>query len=121
MAKTWYVSHPSGGHQNSPGFFHAVNTFALGQEGIQIILPSSENELHTTKEAIAQADLVLAELSLSSTGSGIELGWASAYNKPIIGFYQAGSAPSPAVKFVTNQLHSYISEEEVVAVLQNLV
>ncbi len=121
MSKVWYISHPSGGHQNSPGFFHAVSSFAATQEGIEVMLPFSETQLHATKESIAKAGLVIAELSLSSTGSGIELGWANAYDKRIIGFYQAGSQPSPAVKFVTGELHSYVTEEDVAAVLQTLV
>lgn len=122
MEKIWFVSHPSGSSQHTPAFFHAVNAFARQQGQLKVVIANAEAQaLHQTKQAISEAALVLAEVSIPSTGSGIELGWASAYDKPIIGFYQAGAQVSPAVKFVTKQLYSYVTEEDIVDVLKTLV
>ena len=44
-------------------------------------------KLFSTKKC----DLIIAEISLPSTGQGIELGWANMYKIPIICFHKKGS------------------------------
>lgn len=120
--KTWFVSHPSGSTQHTPTFFTAINDFASSHENVQVIFPhDSEEGVKLTREAINQADLVLVEVSISSTGSGIELGWANAAGKPIIAFHQGGSEPSPAVKFATQAIYVYVTEEDITKVLNDLL
>lgn len=119
--RKWFISHPSGGLQHTPTFFTAINNFAVTQKGIDFILPhDKENEVKLTREDITQCELVLVEVSISSTGSGIELGWAHAANKPIIAFHQGGSDPSPAIKFVAKEIYSYVTEDHIIQVLQKL-
>jgi len=50
-----------------------------------------------------EADLMIAEVSESATGLGIELGWADNYEVPIICVYRNGSKN---IKFIK----SYIKE-----------
>jgi len=50
----------------------------------QIILPYSNTEWVNSKETIKNSDLIIAEVSYPSIGLGIELGWADAFNIPIV-------------------------------------
>lgn len=122
MPKTWFISHPSGSPQHTPIFFHAIDKFASTQRKVKIVFPhEGEEEVHLTKKAIEEADLIVVEVSIPSTGSGIELGWASAAGKPIIAFHQGGTEVSPAVKYATHQIHIYITEEDIIEKLASLV
>ena len=119
--KRWFISHASGAAHHTPMFFKAVNKFAEGERGLTMILPHQEYEMiDKTKEDIEAADLVLAEISIASTGSGIELGWASAARKPVIAFHQGASVISPSIQFVADAIHVYITEEDIIKVLKTL-
>ncbi len=121
--KKWFVSHPSGATQHTPTFFTAINDFYIEHSSkLAISFPhDTEEEVQLTKEDIGKADLILVEVSIPSTGSGIELGWANASGKKIIAFHQGGSEPSPAIKFVTEQIHVYVTEEHIKDVLATLL
>lgn len=118
----WFVSHPSGGLRHTPTFFHAVDNFAREHAAVSVVFPHpAQEDVQLTKEAIESADLVLVEVSISSTGSGIEIGWASAAGKPIYAFYQGGSAPSPALQFATKQIYPYVTEGDIIKILESLL
>jgi len=73
-----------------------------------IFLPHDKNPLGTfSKLIIKNADLVIAEVSLPSTGLGIELGWANLYNKEVICFYKQSHRPSSALEFISNKIVEY--------------
>lgn len=119
--KTWFVSHPSGGMQHTPTFFNAINDFARKHTDVKFVFPEeSKEDIQKTKDDIASADLVIAEVSISSTGSGIELGWANAAGVPIVVFHQGGAEPSPAIKFATQDIQVYVTEDHIVQVLEKL-
>jgi len=88
---------------------------------VSFVVPESKPEdEHLTKQIIEKADLVLVEVSLPSTGSGIELGWANAAGKPIIAFRNSGSTASPALQFVTTEMVEYVSLGDILAVFERL-
>jgi nucleoside 2-deoxyribosyltransferase len=120
--KKWFISHPSGGMQHTPLFYETVKKYvAEHEEEIELTFPHEKRqEIAKTKQDIEAADLVLAEVSIASTGSGIELGWANAAGKPIIAFYQGVEEASPAIQFVTKAIHPYITEEHIIKVLETL-
>ncbi len=119
---TWFISHPSGGMQHTPTFFDAINRFAQLQSNVKITFPHEEqSEVQMTKDLISEADLVLVEVSIPSTGSGIELGWANAAGKKVIAFHQGGSDPSPAVQFVTEEINTYVTQEHILDILEKLI
>lgn len=120
--KTWFVSHPSGSIQHTPTFFNAINDFAKSHSNIRFYFPEeTPEEIAQTKDEIESSDLVLVEVSIASTGSGIELGWANAAKVPIIAFHQGGAEPSPAIKFATQDIHVYVTEEHILSVLKKLL
>lgn len=117
----WFVSHPSGGLQHTPTFFNAINRFAEQHSDVEIVFPhDAESEVQLTKDEISEVDLVLVEVSIPSTGSGIELGWANAVNKKIIAFHQGGAEPSPSIKFVTSEIQAYVTEDHILETLERL-
>lgn len=119
--RIWFISHASGAMSHTPVFFSAVQEFAQNTKDIQLVLPHSKSEdVHLTKQSIQTCELVIVEISIPSTGSGIELGWANAANKPIIAFNQGGSQVSPAIKFVTNYIYTYITTEDIVKILTRI-
>lgn len=81
----------------------------------QIFFPHDQEKAVNTKEIIAKSDLVLAEVSFSATGQGIELGWANAANIPIICFYKEGSVPAGSIKFIANKIFSYVNSEDLIS------
>ena len=66
-----------------------------------------ENKYTNTKDSISSSDLVIAEVSRPSTGQGIEIGWASYSNTPILCIYKKGAEISSSLKFITNHFIEY--------------
>lgn len=64
------------------------------------------------RDVIAESNFVLAEVSHSSTGQGIELGWADSAAVPIVCFYRSGSKVSGALRFVSDVSLEYSSEQD---------
>ncbi len=119
--KTWFISHPSGGMQHTPAFFSTIQAFAE-EKGIDVIFPHDIGEdVQLRKEAMEKTDLMIVEVSIPSTGSGIEMGWAHNAGIPIHAFHQGSSEPSPAMKFVTENINVYVTEDHVRDVLQTLI
>lgn len=67
-----------------------------------------------SKDIIPTSYAILAEVSYPSTGQGIELGWADANNIPIICFYKSGVKISSALRFVSNRLVEYETEDDMI-------
>lgn len=67
-----------------------------------ILLPQDGKRMVLTKEIIGDQDLIIAECSYPSTGQGIELGWASMLNVPILGLYKTDKTASRALSYVTD-------------------
>lgn len=121
--KQWFISHPSGAYRHTPVFFDALEQFSQEEKKrVNILLPRDEQGEHTnTKAIIEAADLVIAEVSIASTGSGIELGWANAAGKEIVIFHQGAEVASPSLQFITQKMHSYITEDDIILVLKQLL
>lgn len=73
----------------------------------RFILPHETDEFINSKEIIRKSNLVIAEVSYSATGEGIELGWADSYQIPVFCLHREGTKPSGSLKVVTNTVVSY--------------
>lgn len=80
-----------------------------------------ENKNENTKEIISSYDLVIAEVSLPSTGQGIELGWASYEKIPILCIYKKGAKISSSLKFITNQFIEYENKEDMIEKIKDFL
>jgi hypothetical protein len=67
-----------------------------------------------TKGMIKSSDLVIAEVSYPTTGGGIELGWADAFNIPIICIHKKGQLGSKYATILTNKVIEYSSPEDMI-------
>lgn len=65
-----------------------------------------------SKNIIQQADLVIAEVSYSSIGVGIELGWADLFNKKIISLSQINMSVSSSLQFINTSHYQYIDNDD---------
>ncbi len=86
-----------------------------------IKLPQEHGKEAVTKELIKSQDLIIAESSMPSTGSGIELGWADLFEVPIVNVYKKDSRSSASVGYVTDDHIEYIDTEDMIRKLTELV
>jgi hypothetical protein len=84
----------------------------------ELRLPQEGKREKLTKDIIKECAAVIAECSLPSTGQGIELGWANAYNIPIICIHEKGAKISNALHYVSDTFIEYSNEVEMVEKLQ---
>ena len=59
-------------------------------------------------------DVVIAEVSFPATGQGIELGWASILDIPIICIYKEGAKTSGSLHTISNKFLMYTSVENMI-------
>ena len=74
----------------------------------EFIFPHEEGAAPFNSKDLFQnhkVDYVLAEVSATATGQGIELGWADIYNIPIICIYKKGTNPAGSLNVITNKTH----------------
>lgn len=83
--------------------------------GHTFILPHEESkEPYDSKKLLEEVDLVLAEVTYPSTGQGIELGWASFYQRRIVCFYKEGFKYSSSLKKISSEFNSYKDSSDLV-------
>ena len=98
---------------------HSTN-FDFEKELYEPILNSNRLKKHTfflpedrvknTREIIKNCDIMIADVSYPSTGTGIEIGWASGIDKPIYCIYKQGCSYSFSLKFITENFYEYTPE-----------
>ncbi len=88
----------------------------------EIFLPhEGDNAKVNTTEIIKDADLILAEVSLPSTGQGIELGRAEVFGKKVLCISKEGSHYSGALRFVAKDFRTYSDKEEMIQKIQDYI
>lgn len=80
-----------------------------------------EQKIINSKEIISNSDLIIAEVSLASTGQGIEIGWADSAKIPVLCIYEKGSKISSSLKFVTDKFVEYESAEDMISKIKNYI
>jgi nucleoside 2-deoxyribosyltransferase len=87
------------------------------------IFPHEENrEPFSSKEFFQEdCDLIIAEVSYPAIGLGIELGWASMLNIPILCIYKKGSKITDSLKSVTNEFLEYSNSEELLIKIKEAI
>jgi hypothetical protein len=74
-----------------------------------------------SQEVIKVTNLVIADISIQSTAIGIELGWANAYNVPIILIYKAGTPVSKYMSTVSDRIIEYKDSTDLITKLEEIV
>ena len=81
-------------------------------------LPHENDQKVNTKEEIKSSALVIAEVSLPATGQGIELGWANAFDVPILCVHREGVEISGSLKYICNDFIVYTHPADLVSKLE---
>lgn len=81
-------------------------------------LPHENGREVNTKEEIRSSDLVVAEVSYSSMGEGIELGWADMLGKEIICFHKDSEKPSKWLRMISEEFISYKDSSDFIQKLE---
>lgn len=99
-----FVAHPSTIDFRQE-LYHPIKRSDLSSEH-DFFLPQ-DSDAPVTRDLIKNSDAMIVEVSEASTGSGIEMGWANTLHVPILALHKAGTRPSKAVTYVTNDIHEY--------------
>ena len=114
-----YVSHSSK-YDYMNKLYSPIKKSSLNKDNL-FFFPHDNKEIINTKDIIESYDLVLAEVSLSATGQGIELGWANYAHTPILCIYEKGKEISSSLKFITDDFIEYENNEDVIEKLENYI
>lgn len=113
------------GHSSGLEYEHLYNRIrdSALEDRNEIILPHEESEkLFDSKTFLREkCDLFVAEVSETSTGLGIELGWANLYNVPIICVYQEETNPSSSLKAVTDTFEIYKNKDQLIKLINKSI
>jgi nucleoside 2-deoxyribosyltransferase len=83
----------------------------------EFIFPHEKNDaLFPTRELLQNkgCDVIIAEVSHPATGQGIELGWASMLDIPIICIYKDGAKPASSLNEVTSKFLMYTDAQNMI-------
>jgi len=87
-----------------------------------LVLPHlKQREPDNSQRLIAHVDHVIAEVSVVSTGVGIELGFAHHFKIPISCVYQRGKRYSSSLGLIAQSFHSYCSENELIEIFDTII
>lgn len=79
-----------------------------------LVFPHEGNNITNTKNLVLESDLVVAEVSLPSTGQGIELGWVNLYKVPVVCLYEKGKSVSSSLKFICGDIIEYENSDDMI-------
>lgn len=100
-----YFAHPK--EMDYKRLYSAIRKSPLNSSH-EIILPHEKSSKpFKSRECLKKCGLVIAEVSLPSTGTGIELGWASAFGVPVICVFKKGSKVSGSLREITDRFLEY--------------
>ena len=101
--------------------YEPIKNSALSEKH-EFFLPHDEGRNQKTKEEIKNSDLFVVEISYPSRSSGIEIGWADAFNVPIVAIHREDYKPSGSIRHVTEKVISYKDTDDLVNILkENLI
>ncbi len=78
-----YISHSSK-YDYINKIYNPIKKSNLNQENTFFFPHDDNNKVINTKDVISKYDLIIAEVSLPTTGQGTELGWADYAKTPIL-------------------------------------
>ena len=110
--KKIYVSH-SKDFDFINELYKPIRESALNGE-YEFFLPHENDRPVNTQDIIKNSDTVLAEVSFSATGQGIELGWANVFGVPIICISKDGIKISGCLKYITDTFLTYSDTKELI-------
>ena len=93
-------------------------------ESHEMWLPHDDGRVNGStdaKDRIRSSDMLIAEVSLPSTGQGIEIGWADDAGIPIICLHKRGSRVSSALMYINARMVEYDDADDLVVRIQEVI
>jgi nucleoside 2-deoxyribosyltransferase len=88
----------------------------------EIIFPNEDEEQKMlTKDIIKTADIVISDVTYSSTGVGIELGWADMLGKKPYCIYKTGHKVTSVLSSVTQNVFEYTDNKDLVKTVEEII
>lgn len=100
--------------------YRPLRESALNSEH-DFFLPHEKGDIRETKELMKECDLLLADVSMPSTGEGIEMGRAEAIGLRIACIYERGSRVSSALRFVSDIFVEYNDPQDMIRKVADLL
>lgn len=119
---TIYISHSRNSDYKKELYSPLLDSL-LSKEHLLILPHELSDDSYNTKDLFQskKCDLIIAEVSYSATGQGIELGWADMLEIPIVCLYKEGIQVSQSLQAVSNQLLSYTNTEDMIKQIEEAV
>jgi hypothetical protein len=103
------------GHSSDADYKRIYNKIRNLKLDHDIVLPHEfSKEPFTSKEYMDNIDLFVAEVSMPSTGLGIELAWAKECNVPIVFMHKKGSKFSDCLRLLSCNFIEYSDDKDFV-------
>lgn len=98
--------------------YEPIRSSALN-ETYEFIFPHEESDAPFSSKDFfeRECDVLVVEASYSATGLGIEVGWADAYDVPIIIMYKSKHRISGSLVSMSKNIFSYTSLDEMIVLL----
>jgi len=117
MTKKVYVS-----HSKKFNFKNELYGPLKNLNEINFIFPHEKSEKpKPSKNIIKSSSAVIAEVSYPSTAVGIEIGWADAFNVPVICLYKKNSKISSSLKIVSKNFVEYDKIEKILPEIEHIL
>lgn len=87
----------------------------------EFCLPQETDEDWVTLDFMRTCDALVVDVSIPSTGAGIEMGWANALGIPILGIYEKGSRPSASAEYTTRMYREYANSEKMLKIVNEFL
>ncbi len=114
-----YVAHASS-FDFKAKLYAPLRTSTLSGEH-EILLPQEGPIEEITREMVASADVLVAEVSHPSLGVGIEIGWAHAVGVPVIAMHEASASVSFSIDNAVNERFEYRDSNEMITKLMEVL
>jgi hypothetical protein len=116
-----YVAH-SRSFDFKKELYEPIRQSSLNNEHTFVLPHENSDKPFNSKDYLKnEADLLIAEVSESATGLGIELGWADIYQVPIVCIYKKGSKVSGSLKVVSKNFVEYSNSKEMISEIERIL
>ncbi|MDD2871536.1 MAG: hypothetical protein PHS49_06105 [Candidatus Gracilibacteria bacterium] len=116
-----YVAYSSNGDYLNELYKAITNSFLNNKYSFYFPHINTDEQFESKSFFEKDCDLVIADVSSSSIGTGIELGWANIFGVPIICMYKKGSKVSGSLKVVCDKFIEYSNIEEMINGIDKLI
>jgi hypothetical protein len=101
------------GHSSNMDYKRLYNLIKNYESSHDMVLPHEfSKDPFVSKDFMKGIQLFIAEVSLPSTGLGIELAWAKDADIPIFFFYKKGSKISDCLKLISKNFVEYDDDKD---------